>query len=58
MSHRIRKDECISCGTCEDVCPVTCISEIEDGKRLIDEDACIDCGACAGVCPVACIDQV
>ena len=58
MAHRIRKDECISCGACEDVCPVTCISEVEDGKRLIDEDACIDCGACAGVCPVSCIDQV
>lgn len=58
MSHRIREEECISCGACEGVCPVACISEVEDGKRLIDEDECIDCGACAGVCPVECIDQV
>ena len=49
MAHRIRKDECISCGACEGVCPVSCISEVDDGKRLIDEDACIDCTACVGV---------
>ena len=58
MAHRIRKDDCIACGACEDACPVTCISEVADGKREINEAECIDCGACAGVCPVDCIDQV
>jgi len=58
MAHRIRKEECISCGACEGACPVACISEVAEGKRLIAEEDCIDCGACAGVCPVECIDQV
>jgi ferredoxin len=58
MAYRINDDECISCGACQPVCPVECISEVADGKRKIDEDACIDCGACAGVCPVECIAPV
>lgn len=47
-------DECISCGTCEGECPVSCISAGDD-KYVIDKDACIDCGTCAGVCPVEAI---
>ncbi|AHM58081.1 hypothetical protein EAL2_808p05780 (plasmid) [Peptoclostridium acidaminophilum DSM 3953] len=58
MAYRINDDECIACGACQPVCPVECISEKEDGKRLIDEDKCISCGACAGVCPVSCISEV
>ncbi len=58
MAYRIIEDQCIACGACEPVCPVSCISEQEDGKRLIDEDVCINCGACAEVCPVDCIFEV
>lgn len=55
MAHRINEDICVGCGTCEGVCPVSCISEVDGGKRRIDEDMCVDCGACAGSCPVECI---
>ncbi len=55
MAYIINKEECIACGACEPVCPVSCISEVEGGKREIDAGACIDCAACAGVCPVDCI---
>lgn len=58
MAYRINQEDCISCGACEPVCPVDCISVQDDDKRLIDEEVCIDCGACADVCPVACIDPV
>ncbi len=58
MAYRIDKEECIGCGACETVCPVSCISELESGKRLIDESKCISCGACSDVCPVACISEV
>ncbi len=53
MAHVI-SDECISCGTCEGECPVSCISA-GDGKYVIDADSCIDCGSCASVCPVEAI---
>ncbi len=58
MAFRIDDTACIACGACEPVCPVTCISAKEDGRRVINEDECIDCGACAGVCPVECIREV
>jgi len=53
MAHAI-SDKCISCGTCQGVCPVEAIKE-GDGKFVIDEALCIDCGACAGECPVEAI---
>jgi NAD-dependent dihydropyrimidine dehydrogenase PreA subunit len=43
-------DECISCGSCEPICPVNAISE-GGSKFEIDPDTCIDCGSCAEVCP-------
>lgn len=44
-------DECIACGACEPVCPVTAISS-GDPTYVIDKDVCTDCGACDPVCPV------
>ena len=49
MAYKI-SDDCIACGTCAGVCPVSAISE-GDGKYAIDADACLDCGTCAGECP-------
>ncbi|MDY6915843.1 MAG: 4Fe-4S binding protein [Candidatus Cloacimonadota bacterium] len=50
----MNKEECINCGACEGVCPVSCISEVDE-KRVINAEECIDCGACKEVCPVNCI---
>ncbi|KAB2954232.1 4Fe-4S dicluster domain-containing protein [Heliorestis acidaminivorans] len=58
MAHRIRLDECIACGACEDVCPAGCIKEQEDGKRYVVEEVCVDCTLCVQACPVDCIDKV
>ncbi|MDP4109617.1 MAG: 4Fe-4S binding protein [Bacillota bacterium] len=52
----IISDECISCGTCEGECPLSCISA-GDGKYVIDADACIECGSCAASCPVEAIKK-
>ncbi|MTV50862.1 4Fe-4S dicluster domain-containing protein [Heliobacillus mobilis] len=57
MAYRINTDDCTACGACEKRCPVFCISERRDGKRLIDESDCINCGACAYICPVECIKK-
>lgn len=54
MAYLINKEECINCAACEDVCPVECISEVDD-HRFITASECIDCGACADECPVDCI---
>ncbi|MBN2437206.1 MAG: 4Fe-4S binding protein [Deltaproteobacteria bacterium] len=47
-------DECIACGSCQDVCPVEAISEGDD-KYVIDPNLCTDCGTCAEQCPVEAI---
>lgn len=50
-------DECISCGTCADECPVEAISEGGDIYE-IDQDICTQCGNCVDVCPVEAIIEV
>ncbi len=47
-------DDCISCGSCQSVCPVEAISEGDD-KYGIDAKLCTDCGTCAEQCPVEAI---
>jgi ferredoxin len=55
MAHKIT-DECISCGSCVDSCPVEAISEGAE-QYEIDADACIDCGACVDTCPTGAIEE-
>jgi ferredoxin len=47
-------DDCVSCGTCAEECPVEAIKE-GDGKYEIDQDTCTGCGTCASVCPTEAI---
>ena len=48
-------DECISCGTCTEVCPQNCI---EEGTTYrINEKHCLQCGNCYEHCPVAAIKR-
>ena len=49
-------DNCISCGSCADSCPVSAISE-GDSKYVIDADACLSCGSCAATCPNEAIEE-
>lgn len=51
MPRRIDPDECISCGSCAEVCPEDAISEGEE-SYVIDPEKCIDCGLCEDECPV------
>jgi ferredoxin len=55
MAHCVTND-CISCGSCKDECPVDAISEGSE-KYHIDPFFCMDCGACAEQCPVNAIIQ-
>jgi ferredoxin len=50
LAYVINSD-CISCGACEEECPVSAISEGDDAY-VIDAEICTDCGACATICPV------
>ena len=54
MPHVIDANECISCGSCAEVCPEDAISEGEEAYE-IDAELCIDCGLCEEECPVEAI---
>ncbi|MCW2278394.1 indolepyruvate ferredoxin oxidoreductase subunit alpha [Heliophilum fasciatum] len=58
MAYRIDENECIACGVCQDVCPVSCIFTRADEMLEIREADCIDCGSCARDCPTNCIAKV
>lgn len=49
----IDPEECISCLSCIDYCPMNCIHEGE-GEVFIEQDECVECGVClhTGVCEV------
>lgn len=47
-------NNCISCGTCKEVCPEHCISD-SDGF-VINPSSCIECGRCYENCPAEAID--
>ena len=53
MAYKIT-DDCVSCGTCAEECPVSAIKE-GGGKFEIDANTCTDCGTCVSVCPTEAI---
>jgi ferredoxin len=43
-------EDCISCGTCVDACPLGAIAESGDTYAI--DDSCTECRACVDSCPV------
>lgn len=55
---RVDGDACISCGTCEDVCPQHVVHMGAEGTYVIDEEHCLHCGNCFEHCPVEAIGRL
>ncbi|MCJ2557301.1 MAG: hydrogenase iron-sulfur subunit, partial [Candidatus Thermoplasmatota archaeon] len=48
----VDEDICVSCRTCESICPFDAIHVDEDGgKALVTDALCKGCGSCASGCP-------
>lgn len=47
---RVKKEECIGCGKCRDICPAKAI-RMEDKKPVVDSHVCIRCFCCQEFCP-------
>lgn len=51
----IRKNQCVGCGACADICSAGCISMLGDPEGFAypktDSAKCVGCGACDRVCP-------
>ncbi|MFO7978545.1 MAG: [Fe-Fe] hydrogenase large subunit C-terminal domain-containing protein [Bacteroidales bacterium] len=51
---KFRKEVCIGCSHCMNVCPTQAI-RIHGGKANLEDDRCVDCGKCYLACPVGAI---
>ncbi len=51
---KFRKDVCIGCSHCMNVCPTKAI-RIREGKAELKDNYCVDCGKCYRACPVGAI---
>lgn len=56
MIEVTEKKYCSGCHGCYNVCPVKCITMVEDKEGFlypaVDKNQCIDCGLCEKVCPI------
>ncbi len=50
------KSQCVGCGACFNVCPVSAIEMHPDAEGFnyphVDDEKCVQCGKCNAVCPV------
>ena len=51
MAYKVNTEDCVRCGVCAEVCPMSAI-ELKEEAAYIKPGQCIDCGGCAGSCPV------
>jgi len=54
MVAKVKAEDCVGCGICEDACPNGAI-KVEE-IAIIDVGTCTDCGTCADECPNSAID--
>lgn len=50
--------ECVACGYCAKVCPLSAISVPKGIRAEVDKERCVGCGKCAKVCPAQVINII
>jgi NAD-dependent dihydropyrimidine dehydrogenase PreA subunit len=49
MVAKVKAEDCVGCGACEDACPAGAIKV--DDIAVINETECTSCGSCVDECP-------
>ena len=52
----IRTDDCVACGCCARVCPLSAIQVWRGVYAKVDPERCVGCGKCAKECPASVIE--
>ena len=48
--------ECVACGCCVKVCPLSAIQVVKGITAQVDKERCVGCGKCAKECPASIIE--
>ena len=51
----INTQECVACGCCVKVCPLSAIQVRHGIRAAVDPERCVGCGKCAKECPASVI---
>lgn len=52
----VNQSDCVACGCCVKVCPMSAIQVIKGVAAQVDEGKCVGCGKCARECPASVIE--
>lgn len=52
----VNEDDCVACGCCMKVCPLSAIEVWKGIAAKVNMDKCVGCGKCAKECPGSVID--
>ena len=52
----IRTDDCVACGCCARVCPLSAIQIWHGVRAEVNGERCVGCGKCAKECPASVIE--
>lgn len=54
----VQHKECVACGSCMKVCPLSAITIPKGIYAEVKKDMCVGCGRCQKVCPASVINIV
>ncbi|MGB9629336.1 MAG: 4Fe-4S binding protein [Thermodesulfobacteriota bacterium] len=45
-------DHCNACGSCVEICPISCLKLNENSIEVVNQENCFGCRKCEDVCPL------
>jgi len=52
----VAQGDCVACGCCVKVCPLSAIQIVKGIMAQVNMDQCVGCGKCAKECPASVIE--
>jgi len=52
----VAQEDCVACGCCVKVCPLSAIQIVKGIMAQVNMDKCVGCGKCAKECPASVIE--